>query len=152
MGVNTYPCSDCHECFYSCWAYCESCSCRCDEWLDKLVCRSCFKDKKYDAHKLELCDEEFVLCKDCLDCFDGSFSDLYRDIKEAYQNHKYCKTSLDISLGNFELAVSEHNKFYNSKEQIRGRYLNEMLDWMEKIERDMRAVDIIAEKISKLHE
>ena len=91
-----------------------------------------------------------------LQCFSCSTFKYHRvqvcNIDNTCRSGKYCKTSLDISLGNFELAVSEHNKFYNSKEQIRGRYLNEMLDLMEKIERDMRAVDIIAEKISKLHE
>lgn len=150
MGVNTYPCTDCNECFYEYWAYCESCHCGCDEWLDKLVCWSCIKDEKYNPHKLELCDKEFVLCKDCLDCSDGSYLDLYNDIKESYKKHEYYEYPLDISLSEFEEALLEHNKFYNSKEQIQGRYLKEMIDLMDKIERDMRVVDMIAEKFRQL--
>lgn len=153
MGVNTYPCDECNECFYEYWAGCDACNNRCDEWLDKLVCYDCFKDDKFAMYKLEINEEEFIICDKCRN---GPITDLYEQINDAHclkiQEKQICQKSFDVSLLDFEEAIFEHNEFYNSKEQIRGRYLKEMVDLMEKIERDIREVDLIAEKISNLHD
>ena len=150
MGVDTYPCVECEKCFYDYWAMCESCRCGCEEWLDKSICLDCIKNEKYDLHRLAIYNEEFVLCYDCVDCISDPITKLYDNINKAYQNHKYCEKSLNINVEDLEEAIKEHNNFFYCKERVRGRYLKEIVNLMEKIQKDIQEVEKIGEKIKTI--
>jgi hypothetical protein len=144
MGVNTYPCEDCNECFYSAWAVCEMCNIRCDEFMNKLICNECFDNEQYDTYKLYCKNETYHICQDCInvdpDC-------LIKNIKNNQHNHE--KTNIP-NLEELKDAILEHKECHENSSNIKACLINEIIILMERNNDNFKLIDILCDKINNV--
>lgn len=152
MGVDTYPCTDCGECFYSIWAYCKKCG---NNYLDDTgnICLDCIKDDYYDKNRVYFCERihnsqnkdlfketEFYICDDCIN-----------ELRDETKLENWIEeTDFDVEKTEVQHQIMTLINDYHNDDEIKYRLIDKIDNLNDEIQKKIREMEDLIKKVDEI--